>query len=224
MSIVLDLLAHTAIPDSLLSIMNPIDNESDPNPPSFASEHGFMVGFKLDATDHVADVIYSEKQPSEEPAPQTDDGLIGRQFWDFIHGKELRHLYEMIFTNARNNKKEIVVPYRCDSPTLQRFMELRVFAESENTLLVLNYLITEEHTAYTGLLDVIERDPTSWLSICSWCKKVKVDREWVEIQIAITELGLLANELLPQLTHGICPTCITIINDSMTVDDPNVSI
>jgi hypothetical protein len=173
-----------------------------------------MIGFQLDKTDHVEDVIYSRKQQSGDPAPQTNNDLFGNSVWGIIAGKELQLLYEMMFSSVRSSKKEIVVPYRCDFPIMQRFMELRIIAVRDDTLFVLNFLNAEEDTAYTALLDQVERDPNDSLSICSWCKKVELEHEWVEIQVAIHDLGLFASSQLQELTHGVCPNCVTTIMDA----------
>jgi hypothetical protein len=151
--------------------MTHIFKELEASQPTPAQENGFMIGFQLDKTDHVEDVIYSRKQQSGDPVPQTNNDLFGNSVWGIIAGKELQLLYEMMFPSVRSSKKAIVVPYRCDSPIMQRFMELRVIAGRDDTLFVLNFLNAEEDTAYTALLDQVERDPNDSLSICSWCKK-----------------------------------------------------
>jgi len=43
--------------------------------------------------------------------------------------------------------------------------------------------------------------------ICSWCKKILVKDDWSEIEEAACKLGLLEADVLPQLSHGICPPC-----------------
>jgi hypothetical protein len=40
------------------------------------------------------------------------------------------------------------------------------------------------------------------------CKKIAVsDSEWQEIEIAMVTLNLFEKERLPQITHGLCPSC-----------------
>jgi len=111
----------------------------------------------------------------------------------------------------RNSKKKTVVPYRCDTPTMLRFMELGVIAEQDDNLFILSFLNTEENTAYLGLLDQIQRDLKYFLTICSWCKKVEIEKLWVEIQAAIQELDLFTNRTFPQLCHSIVQGCATSI-------------
>jgi hypothetical protein len=68
------------------------------------------------------------------------------------------------------------------------------------------------------LLKAEKRDPVSLLkassrteevlTICSFCKKVAVDRtEWIEIEDALAKLKLFNKDRMPSITHGICPEC-----------------
>ena len=47
-----------------------------------------------------------------------------------------------------------------------------------------------------------------WTTVCSWCQKfiLPVGR-WVPVEEAVADLGLLAGDAQPRLTHGICPHC-----------------
>ncbi len=48
----------------------------------------------------------------------------------------------------------------------------------------------------------------AFVTICSMCKKIKVSpRQWAEIEEALVELRLFEVDEMPQLTHGICPSC-----------------
>jgi hypothetical protein len=44
--------------------------------------------------------------------------------------------------------------------------------------------------------------------MCGWCKRVSVRNTWVEVEDAVLELRLFEREVLPDLTHGICPGCL----------------
>ncbi len=41
----------------------------------------------------------------------------------------------------------------------------------------------------------------SYIIICAWCRKVKVDERWITIEAYLQEKNNL------QTTHGLCPTC-----------------
>jgi hypothetical protein len=43
--------------------------------------------------------------------------------------------------------------------------------------------------------------------VCGWCKRVDVSGDWLEVELAVTRLGLFNLTRLPQITHGICVDC-----------------
>jgi hypothetical protein len=45
------------------------------------------------------------------------------------------------------------------------------------------------------------------LDVCSWCRKVKANARWLEVEEAVNALGLLLELALPPTNHGICPDC-----------------
>ena len=71
-----------------------------------------------------------------------------------------------------------------------------------------SYIIREENRAPVLLLDELTDRTEEFLTICSWCKQVKVNENiWLEVESAIEELGLFDEKALPQLSHGICLPC-----------------
>ena len=52
--------------------------------------------------------------------------IIGRSLWDFIPDEPTQTLYRDVIATVRATDQPIVVPFRCDSPTLRRFMRLEV--------------------------------------------------------------------------------------------------
>jgi hypothetical protein len=49
--------------------------------------------------------------------------------------------------------------------------------------------------------------PTHWLSMCGWCKRIEIDREWYELEHGVKRLRLFEVADLPSFTHGICDAC-----------------
>lgn len=45
------------------------------------------------------------------------------------------------------------------------------------------------------------------LQMCSWCKRVALP-DWVEAEEAVSRLKVFETELLPRITHAICPACL----------------
>ncbi len=71
----------------------------------------------------------------------------------------------------------------------------------------------------THPIRVVPRDPVlfldpdvergePFLTICSWCMKVRLSNQgWVELEEVVNALDLLGSAVVPSLTHGICLEC-----------------
>jgi hypothetical protein len=49
------------------------------------------------------------------------------------------------------------------------------------------------------------------VTVCSWCKRVAVGSEWVEVEVAVDRLGLFGASPPGGLTHGACRECIELV-------------
>ncbi len=52
----------------------------------------------------------------------------------------------------------------------------------------------------TGILSRRIREMESFIVICAWCRKVRVDQEWTSLEHFLAEHR-------SAVTHGICPDC-----------------
>lgn len=72
-------------------------------------------------------------------------------------------------------------------------------------------VVREEARDPVKLLDIDIDRSDEFLTICSWCKRIRVDKKnWVEVEQAIEQLGLFGASLLPQLSHEMCPRCYVL--------------
>ena len=56
--------------------------------------------------------------------------VVGRSStWNFIQGAETVRLYQAILRRVRSNSSRVVVPFRCDAPTLRRHMRLEISSQ-----------------------------------------------------------------------------------------------
>jgi hypothetical protein len=125
----------------------------------------------------------------ENDAEDLIDAILGTSIWDWIAGVEVRHLYSLLFSRVRKTHGPMRIPFRCDSPSVRRFMELEMW-----------------HSAMVDCA-AVHSSSAELLAICSWCKRVRADRgQWLEIEDAASRLDLLEDPP-PALTHTICPDC-----------------
>jgi len=134
--------------------------------------------------------------------------IIGLSIWDFIDGEETNLLYKTIFAKIRKHCSSIIVPYRCDSPTVRRTLELHISAQIDGSIEFYSYLLHEECRDKIDVFDPSFDRSNEHIRVCSICKKVALsDHDWVEVETAISDLGLFTTAKLPQITHGLCPAC-----------------
>lgn len=152
-------------------------------------------------------------------APElTERHVIGQPIWKFLAGKEVRELYRLVFNAVRSENREIRLPFRCDSPTCRRTMELRMSPEKGRTreIAVEGVLLEEEQRPYVALFDPSERDPDLFVVVCSWCKRVHKNQDrWLNVEAAIVDMDLLRSDRLPNLSHGICPDCAATLQSAV---------
>ena len=135
----------------------------------------------------------------------------GLSFYAILSDASLRELFHMVIEKVRHERTPIRLTLRCDKPDLRReaYVILSPAApQGSQELEVENGTLSATPRDPVLLLDpAIPRD-RDFITICSWCKRVKVgDDEWVEVEEAIARLGLFDRIRLPRLTHGMCPDC-----------------
>ncbi len=138
-------------------------------------------------------------------------GVLQRPIWDFIADTETRHIFRAMLAKVRESRRTISVPFRCDSPHIRRFMEMEIVPLPDNNVQFNCSLLRTERRPYMGLLDPASDRSDEYLTMCSWCKRIRLGAdEWVEVEEAVKRLDLFESEGLPQLTHGLCNGCYEI--------------
>lgn len=182
------------------------------------SQHRTFTVFHVDALDRISyvDAQWLSFARGNEAPELTENTVVGQSLWGYVHGVEIRHLYELTFAEVRAHRREIEIPFRCDSPTKRRFMKLRIQPLQAGELSIVSLLVHEEERPHISLLDAQASHADSFVTICSWCKRVNVGKDgWVEVEAAIRHLNLLGSEHPPQLTHGVCSDCEAMIRNEI---------
>jgi hypothetical protein len=138
-----------------------------------------------------------------------DAQILGKSLWDFITGNEVQNLYNLMLKKVRLSGEPVQVLYRCDAPHLRRFLQLKMMSADQGAVRFHNWLVREEVRPPVQLFDVLPKRSQEFVTVCSWCKQIKLaEAEWVEVEEAVERLGLFESAELPQLSHGICPGCL----------------
>ena len=99
--------------------------------------------------------------------PLTEASVLGTSLWKYVSGAEVRHVYGHLFRRGRSGAA-MAFPFRCDSPTIRRFHEMRMGSLEAGEIEVSCYLLREEQRA-TGpmaLLDTGVPRGTELITMC----------------------------------------------------------
>ena len=134
--------------------------------------------------------------------------VIGRSLWDFISDESTRELYKALLRKVRYQGGYVTIPFRCDSPTTRRYLQLQLSADFTGTVYFKSYTLKTEPRSAAKLLDCNEQRSDNEMTICSWCKQIKLgDDFWVDIEFAIDKLSLFNGDGLPELVQSTCTAC-----------------
>jgi len=145
----------------------------------------------------------------ENGAPElVGRSVVGHSLWEYIEGSETREFYATMLQRVRATGDVVTVPFRCDSPGVRRFMELRMARPAEGQVEIVAELLREETRPAVDLLDNDRPRAGAPILICSFCKKVESrGAGWLEVEDAQAELRIEAGQPLPPLAHAVCPQC-----------------
>ncbi len=136
------------------------------------------------------------------------EDVVGLKLWDFIQDRETRHLYQELFKRVRGGILLRTIPFRCDSPSERRYLELLIVALPDNQIEITSKILRTEPHSPINLLKADTPRSMDIVKICSMCKKIKVSPEqWAEIEEGLAHLRLFEADEMPQLSHGLCQSC-----------------
>jgi hypothetical protein len=137
----------------------------------------------------------------------TGSKVLNRSFWDFVSGETLRQLYFSIFRQVRAGKI-LQFDFRCDSPDLRRFLNVRITSTRDSSVWFETTTIKTEEREASALFKRRPMPTEGPVIVCSWCNKVKIGGNlWVEAEKAVKALSFFEKDAVPQLSHGICTHC-----------------
>jgi hypothetical protein len=142
--------------------------------------------------------------------------VLDQSLWNFISDQTTRDIYRSMMRSARDGSV-VNFTFRCDAPALRRELRMHVEAREAQSVEFRTETVRTEVRESQALLDPATPRNQELLRSCSWCRKVWVEDEWVEVEVAVERLQLFHAERLPELTHGICEPCFKLFT---AVDEP----
>lgn len=147
---------------------------------------------------------------SENGAPGLSERrVLNQSLWDFISGWQVRHLYLLLLNRLRKLPgAHVIIPFRCDSPEVRRFMEMDVHSLGQGVIEFKSRVVRIEARNEAAHQVKSAQWANESLNVCSICNKIQIGKsEWLEIDEAIARYNLLSEGHLPQLTYGRCSSC-----------------
>lgn len=132
--------------------------------------------------------------------------LHGIPLLTFISGDVSAMFIETMINSARVQQKELIRPYRCDSPTHRREMRMRLQPLEEGRIRVLHELVRETAWEHPRNMRTVTRRSERKIKRCSMCNDLLDVDTWVTQDEYLMRHPHLHGEPLP-VYYGICPRC-----------------
>ena len=166
--------------------------------------------YQLDASDRIVwvDPLWLAFAQENGASSLVEGAVLGRTLWEFIAGEPTVRFYQELHQRIRETGKPLSVPFRCDSPTLKRYMQLRISPNDNGLLDCVSLLLRVESVDRVRLLDAATPRSGATLTMCSCCKRGLLESAgWLEAQALEDRLGLTKSRFAPRLRHTLCPDC-----------------
>lgn len=172
-------------------------------------QHQPTYSYSLDETDVIVCVDRWWMAFAKENG-LTDIAVVGRKIWDFIADQPTRDLYREIHDHVRSSGNPISVPFRCDSPTLQHYMQLTVSKHDGGQLLYRSTVVRTLLQRRVTVLDSKQKRSQAFLTMCSFCKRSLIEPSgWLEMADISLNLRMYERQTVPQLRYTVCPACVS---------------
>lgn len=178
------------------------------------------VAYRIDASDRIVTVSdgwvsFAEANGGEHALPPR---ILGTSLWSAIADSATREVYRVMLGRVRKGGGTVRFQFRCDSPDVRRLLQMQVTASAGDEVAFETRVVQRQSRPEVGAMHPDTTRSEAILRICGWCMRVPVNGEWLEIEQAITALGLFEESATPQLSHGMCPACYDTMMAAL--DDP----
>ena len=144
--------------------------------------------------------------------PGLPEQWLGRSLWETSESSQVNMVFRALVERARSGAP-VRVPARNDSPSLLGFVEISLAAGPDGEVAFTSQLtgarFANSRKATNRFITVL--NPDDVLQVCAWCFRVNGDG-WRGIEDIVAERGLLLGDEVPEVTHGICPDCLTAVS------------
>jgi hypothetical protein len=181
---------------------------------SDANEIQFI--YEVDASDLIVSLNDSWLKFAEDnnSSELNRNAVIGKSLWTFISNFSVQALWKDVLTRVRTTSNTYTFPFRCDSPDCRRYLETTVSPLQKDGIRFENRVIELQFRDAISIKDSKKEESSELILMCSYCKRIKAESEWLEIERAIDALQLFETDR-SEISHGICDPCFKQVIDTM---------
>jgi len=132
--------------------------------------------------------------------------VIGQNIYSFIISDPTRMYLQILIQQARVLGNTVAKKYRCDSPQLKRYMEMRITPEQTGQIRLDHLLERVEPFVRPISFYPASSGGTATAYRCSICARLYLAGCWVMPDDAITE-GLISLDAPLPVIYTVCPVC-----------------
>lgn len=131
--------------------------------------------------------------------------VVGRSLYDYVCGDDTTMFVRVMLAGARHRKAPTVRPYRCDTPTHKRWMEMEMQPRENGEVRIVHRLLRlqELPQRVAPLLGHGDKLPKR----CSNCNKVRLEGSWHEPDAPAVVRHMIRHGEDFGVIYGICPDC-----------------
>ena len=167
--------------------------------------------YQIDAKDCLVNVSnnWDEWAFANGGVEVTRHSVINQSIFGFISGESCRQIYRLLIDHVRKKHQESVFQFRCDSPGLRRYMEMKIMPEDDGYVVFESHVLKEDPRPDVSVLDLTSPRSHQSVVMCSLCQKVKCsDHQWQEIELVLDTEGFSVKPY-PQLIYSVCESCVS---------------
>jgi len=162
---------------------------------------------RIDPDDRIVSVDGAWKDWAEkEGDPDLVDSVVGTDLWEHFSDLAVQQIYAEILERVRGTGRPVRFAFRCDAPDCRRFMQMEVLRDGDEVEFR-SWTESEVPREPVRLLNPTAPSGDAKIVVCAWCRRVRVEEEWLEVEEALPRLDVFGEDPVSGVSHGICSDC-----------------
>jgi hypothetical protein len=164
------------------------------------------VIYRIDGDDRISEVNEEWSRFAAENGGDPDPAaVLGRPLWDFIGDEGNRSLYHCMVQAVRQKATPITVPFRCDSPAVERHMTMTIAPGhlGEVVFVAALQFAFERPPRHAGRA----REAAQTIVECDHCHRLWAGQGWQECWEVIRQGDIEIDDRPIKVLHTRCSRC-----------------